>query len=107
MRSERGSVVVLMVAAVVIAALCCVATARLGGAATQRARADTAADAAALAAADALALGRPAREAENAARQVAADNGARLLACLCAGRAAEVTVALGEAQARARAVVDP
>lgn len=107
MRNERGSVVILMVAAVVIAALCCIAAARLGGAATQKARADTAADAAALAAADSLALGRPAAVAIRVARQVAADNGAALLTCACGGRAAEVTVALGEARARARAVVGP
>jgi Flp pilus assembly protein TadG len=107
MRSERGSVVVLMTAAVVIAALCCLAAARLGRAATDRARADTAADAAALAAADVLAVGRSTGAAVSAARQVAAENGARLLTCACANGAAEVTVALGEARGRARAVVDP
>jgi len=107
MRGARGSVTVLMTAAIVLAALTCGALAKLTNAATQKARADTAADAAALAAADALALGRSPAQANVAARQVASDNGATLLTCRCAGRAAEVTVALGAAHAQARAEVDP
>ncbi len=97
----------LMVAAIVIIAMCCVAVGRLGGAAVDRARADTAADAAALAAADALALGRSSAGAARAAGQVASDNGALLLMCACHGSSAVVTVSWGAAQGRARAVVDP
>jgi hypothetical protein len=97
----------LMIAAIVIAGLCCLAVARLGGAATDRARADTAADAAALAAADALALGRSAADAARAARQVAEANGAVFVSCVCTSSSAMVTVAQGAAQGRARAVVDP
>jgi hypothetical protein len=105
-RGEQGNVTILMIAALAFAALCCVAVARLGSATAHKARADTAADAAALAAADALAAGGTSADAELAARRLAAANGAVLLWCACAGRAAEVTVAFGEAQARARAEID-
>ncbi len=55
---ERGNVSILMVGGVALAAVLCLGVARVGAAAMLAARADTAADAAALAGADALALGR-------------------------------------------------
>ena len=57
MNTERGNVSVLMTSVVVVSVLACFALARLGAAATTKARANTAADAAALAAADVLATG--------------------------------------------------
>ena len=104
---ERGSVAIMMIAVIAISAACCVAVGRLGSAATERARADSAADAAALAAAGSLATGGSAADADRAARQVASANGAVLISCVCAGSSAVVTVGHGEAQGRARAVVDP
>ena len=108
----QGNVSVLVTAVIVLAALLCMAVARLGSGVVEKARANNAADAAALAAADGLALGRLPARACAIARQTAIDNGARLLAC--SGGAspthvtvAEVTVAMGEARARARAEVDP
>jgi secretion/DNA translocation related TadE-like protein len=105
MTDERGNVAILMIAAIVLTGICCLGIARLGGAATQRARADTAADAAALAAADALAQGRPPAAARAAAQRIAAANGAVLETCQCAGRVAQVTVVLGDSSAEARAEV--
>ena len=94
-----------MVAAVVLAGLLCVVIARVGGAAAERARADTAADAAALAAADQLALGHGSIAATAAARQVAHDNGAAFEECSCHGASAIVMVHIGHFRARARADV--
>jgi secretion/DNA translocation related TadE-like protein len=102
---ERGNVSVLMVGGVALAAVLCLGVARVGGAARLAARADTAADAAALAGADALALGRSPAAAIDAARAAAHDNGARLVSCTCRDGEAEVVVALGRAHGRARAVV--
>lgn len=65
---------------------------RLGVAAVVRARADTAADAAALAAADMLALGRGSGTAVAAARETASANGAELVSCRCSGHDALVRV---------------
>jgi hypothetical protein len=103
---ERGAVSILMLAAAGIAVLLCLGLGRVGGAAVLQARADTAADAAALAAADALALDRGPSGAAAAARTAAALNRARLVSCSCAGAAAEVVVQIGRAHGRARAVVD-
>jgi Putative Flp pilus-assembly TadE/G-like len=105
--SERGSVVVMMAAAIVVAGMLAIATGDLGGAAVRKARADTAADAAALAAADALARGRPPGQALAAARAAAADDGAVLITCRCAGANAEVVVRFADAHATARAEVAP
>jgi secretion/DNA translocation related TadE-like protein len=116
MTRERGGVSVLMVAVVVIGLVLSLGAARLGGALVGRARADTAADAAALAAADALALGRGEADARLAARDIAASNHARLVSCACSGTTAEVVVevdvpglgVLGSvARARAKAEVRP
>jgi secretion/DNA translocation related TadE-like protein len=106
MKSERGAVSILLLAVVGIAVVLCLGIGRVGGAAVLQARADTAADAAALAGADALALGRAPAEAVRAARTAASFNEARLVSCSCAGDAAEVVVQLGRARGHARAVVD-
>ncbi|HEX6311480.1 MAG TPA: Rv3654c family TadE-like protein [Acidimicrobiia bacterium] len=85
---------------------------RLGSALVARARADAAADAAALAAADMLALGRGSEAAVAAAHDTAAANGAALVRCECAGRDALVVVEVAAtgilavpAEGRARAEV--
>ena len=108
---QRGNISVLVIAVMVVAVLLCTAVARLGSAVAEKSRANNAADAAALAAADGLALGTPPSDACAAARRIAAGNGARLLTCGCraspaGATAAEVTVEMGDARARARAVVD-
>jgi len=103
---DRGAVSILVLAAVGISVVLCLGIARVGGAAVLQARADTAADAAALAGADTLALGRGSSAAVRAARAAASLNHARLVSCSCAGAAAEVVVQLGRAHGRARAVVD-
>jgi hypothetical protein len=69
------------------------------------------ADASALAAADRLAMGRSTAEACAVAKETALDNGARLLTCHCgagspATLAADITLEIGAAHARARAEVD-
>src|SRR5262249_24166136 len=84
---------------------------RLGVAMLARARAETAADAAALAAADTLALGGDAAAANDQAAVVAEADGARLVGGECAGRVAPAPVEIGgpmigrRARARARAEV--
>jgi len=112
----RGNVSVLVIAVMVLAFLLCTAVARLGFGVAEKSRANNAADAAALTAADVLASGAPAADACVAARQTAADNGARLLTCRCrsssaesgstGAAAAEVTVAIRDARAWARAQAD-
>jgi hypothetical protein len=97
----------MMTAAIVVAGMLMLGAAQLGGAGTRKARADTAADAAALAAADELALGRSSAEAARAARMVAAANGAALVSCACAGTSAQVTVVFSDAKSAARALVTP
>lgn len=104
-RGDTGSVAVLALAVLAVAALATVGVARLGAAVSSRAAADTAADAAALAAADALALGEGAAGAAGAATTAAAENGAELVECRCAGLEALVTVAWRGVRARARAEV--
>ena len=107
----RGNVSILVTAVIVVTALVCTAVARLGSGVVEKSRANNAADAAALAAADGLALGHSPARACVIARETAIDNGARLLACRCRVSPtrmteAEVTVAMDEARAQARAVVD-
>ena len=94
MSSERGNVSVIAVAGVGLALILCLGVARVGSAVVLKARADNAADAAALAGADALALGHSASVATHDARVAASENGARLLECACSGDVAEVTVVL-------------
>jgi len=100
-----------MLAVFVFGLVLTVAAGRLGTALVGRARAETAADAAALAAADQLALGRGSAAAAAAARETAASNGAELSSCRCEGNAAEVVVELdlgllGTARGRAKAAVE-
>lgn len=108
---ERGSAAIAMMGIVAVAAALMVGAARLGAGVVAKGRADTAADASALAAADMLALGRGSGVAEAAARDTAAMNGGRLVSCDCGGRFATVEVetdvgVLGAvAHARARAEV--
>lgn len=113
---ERGSIAVVTVGVVAIGMVALLALARLGSAAVLQARADTAADAAALAAADQLALGRGSAAAQRAAQETAVANGGVLVSCLCGGSAAEVMVEVAPPRAvgavtrpahgRARAEVD-
>ena len=105
-RSERGSVAIFGLVVVVLAGLVLVGLGRAGAAAARSARADTAADAAALAAADALARGDGSDAARVAARTVATDNGGVLEQCDCVDAHAEVVVMVGDARGRARAEVD-
>jgi secretion/DNA translocation related TadE-like protein len=113
-RDQRGSVSVLSIIVVVLAAALMFGVARVGLAAVLRTRAENAADAAALAAADQLALGHSTADAWDAAAATARANGAHLLQCSCSGAAAEVAVALDVTlpfgfpvvQGRARAEVD-
>ena len=112
MSSERGSMTIVVIGVVVLGLVLATGAARLGSALVARARADTAADAAALAAADMLALGRGEGAAVAAARDTADSNGASLVRCECAGRDAEVTVSVpatgllaAPAQGHARAEV--
>jgi secretion/DNA translocation related TadE-like protein len=96
---------VLAVVMVVFAIALAFGVARLGHAASDRARADTAADAAALAAAGILARGGSAGSAAAAASETAASNGAQLTRCACAGAKPTVEVHVGDATGRARAEV--
>jgi secretion/DNA translocation related TadE-like protein len=100
---DRGAVSVLMVAGLALALVLMLGVARLGHAASDKARAETAADAAALAAAGAIARGGG--DPNAAARSAAAENGGRLVRCDCGGRTPTVTVSLGAATVRARAEV--
>jgi secretion/DNA translocation related TadE-like protein len=101
--SDRGNISVLVAAVLVVAVLLCTALARLAGAAAEKARAENAADAAALAAADGMALGDTVPRACARARVTAADNGARLLSCANRSSGMQVDVAFGRARADARA----
>jgi secretion/DNA translocation related TadE-like protein len=102
---ERGAVSVLAVVALVFASGLMLGVARLGHAANDKARAETAADAAALAAAGMLARGGDASAASAAAGESAVHNGARLAHCVCDGSRPTVEVRRGEATARARAEI--
>jgi len=116
--SQRGSVSVLLAAGILIVLVLVLGVTDLGRVLIARSKARTAADAAALAAADELALPSGADPAELAA-EYAARNGADLTACTCAVGTFEavvmVQVTTGDlllfpgsrvVVARARAVVD-
>lgn len=105
MTTERGAVSVLMLAGLVLAAALMFGVARLGHAATDKARAESAADAAALAAANVIARGGSESTAAAEARATAASNEGRLLRCACGDRTPTVEVSLGDATVRARAEV--
>lgn len=109
--TERGGVSMLFVGVVAIALVLAVGVARWGGAIGARARAETAADAAALAAARELALGGTAAQAGREAERLAESNGARLETCACRGPVVGVEVTVewsgrrvwGRARAEVRA----
>ncbi len=115
-RDERGGVSMVMLAVLVAGLVLATGAARLGGALVGRARAESAADAAALAAADRLASGGGGAAARTAAARTAASNHARLVSCDCAGPSAAVVVEVdlpaplgmfGPARGRAKAEVRP
>lgn len=93
-RDERGQTLPLLALVIVIAGGSVVGLARIGEAAILRARAQTAADAAALAGAV---------DGKIAAARLAATNGGRLVSFRTEGREAAVVVSVGRARARARA----
>ena len=112
--NERGSAAILMCAVIALAIVLMAAVVSVGGAIVLAGRAEAAADAAALAAADTVALG-PSRLACAAASLVAEANGARLVDCHVEPRAVEVVVSLAghgvtslgrTVRARSRAEVD-
>jgi secretion/DNA translocation related TadE-like protein len=88
--SERGSVSVVLVAAIGAALVCTMGVADVGRVLVERSHAEAAADAAALAAAQDLALasGDPAAD----AARFAGENGTVLIDCSCAPDAAEAVV---------------
>lgn len=92
---ERGQVTPFVALVVVLVAALVVMLGRLGQNATDQARAQTAADAAALAGVV---------EGEDAAAELAESNGAELLLFVADGEGVVVRVALRRAEARARAV---
>jgi secretion/DNA translocation related TadE-like protein len=108
---EQGAATIVVIGVFVLGMALMLGATRLGVAMLARARAETAADAAALAAADTLALGGGAAAANDQAGAVAEANGARLVVCDCSGRFATATVevdvpVLGRiARARSRAEV--
>jgi hypothetical protein len=93
-RGEHGQALPLVAGGLVLVALLAVGAVRLGGVVTDRARAHTAADAAALAGA---------AEGRTAAAKVAAANGGRLTGYQSSGSSVEVTVRVGDVRAVARA----
>jgi secretion/DNA translocation related TadE-like protein len=111
-----GSAGVLLCGVVALVAALTLGLGRLATGALAAARAQTAADAAALAAAGELAAGRTRGQAERTASVTAAANGARLLRCDCEGPAVVVAVtvtlpfsgpASGLVRAAARAELHP
>lgn len=93
-RTERGSALPLLVVAVVLGGALALQMGRLGGVASSRAQAQTAADAAALAGA---------ADGEPAARALAEANGAKLVAFEERGLDTRVVVELASAQASGKA----
>lgn len=115
--SERGSVSVVLVAAMAVALVCTMGIADVGRVLVERSHAEAAADAAALAAAQDLALanGDPAMD----AARFADENGTVLVGCVCASDTGEAVVTVRRSfsglllvpgsltlDAQARAVVD-
>ena len=118
-RGERGSVSIVVVALMAVALVLSMGAADLAHVLTGAARAQTAADAAALAAAQELALGSSGSAPGDLAAEYAGRNGAVLTSCSCDAGGTEavvtVTVEVGAlllapddrvVTARARAVVD-
>lgn len=94
-RTDRGQALPLVAIVMVFAGIACLVVGHVAGAATERGRAKTAADAVALAGAGG---------GEAAARQVASANGARLVRYRENGDETTVEVAVGRARAGSRAV---
>jgi Flp pilus assembly protein TadG len=91
---DEGQLLPLMAVVMVMVALMAVGLVRFGVGVADRARARTAADAAALAGA---------RDGEDMAGRVAQDNGAELRSYVSRDHRVEVTVRVGESEATARA----
>lgn len=118
---QRGSISIVVATGTLIFALCGAAAADLGSLLLARARAQTAADAAALAAAAVLAPVLSDADPLERAREAAEANGARLMRCVCARGDTIATVDVEvtartmlvrawdgrRARASARAEVDP
>lgn len=115
--SERGSVTIGIVAVIVVVLVCTMGVADVGRVLVERSRAEMAADAAALAAAQDLALDAGDPGADAAA--FAGHNGAELVRCECASGSLDAMVTVRRSfsgllllpgthslQAEARAVVD-
>lgn len=96
--TDRGQAVLLMTVVVVFAALVAIGVAHAGAVVLQRQRAQTAADAAALAGLDG---------GQVASARLAAVNGAQLVSFDRQGLVVTVVVSLGRVQARARASDGP
>ncbi len=80
---ERGNALILTVFVVAVGGAFALAVARMGAGVVDDARTESAADAAALAAADSLALGQDAVRARIEAASFASANGARMVSCDC------------------------
>jgi hypothetical protein len=93
-RNERGQALPLLALVIVVGGVAMLALGRIGGAAVERARASAAADAAALAGA---------AEGRDAARGVTAANEGRIVRYEVLGDDVRARVAVGEAEATARA----
>ena len=94
-RSDSGQVLPLVSVVLVLVTVVCVGLTRLGVGVAERARARTAADAAALAGA---------RDGEDVAGEVASENHGELVAYVARDGEVEVTVRVGGSTARARAM---
>ncbi len=118
MRSEEGSVSVVVAASVAMALVVAIGVADVGRALIARSRAEAVADLAALAAAQELAL-PSGTEPERFAEHYAVRNGARLISCSCPSGSTEAVVRVAvrvgpfllplperDVVAEARAVVD-
>ncbi len=92
MRSEQGSVSVVVAAAVGMALVVTMGAADVGRALIARARAEAVADLSALAAAQELAFPSGAQQPARSAADYAVRNGARLVSCSCARGTSEATV---------------
>lgn len=93
-RGDRGQTMPLVVVVMLVVALVCLGAVRMGSALGDRARARTAADAAALAGAS---------RGEDEAGSIAEADGATLERYVARGAEVEVTVRVGDARATARA----
>lgn len=108
--NERGSVTIMMATLLGVCALLAVGLSLVGVHLVALRRAQTAADAAALAGADQLAVGAPCDAARSAVGQIADEHRVRVVGFACDGVGVVVSVQLGSpiiVMRRARAIVDP